>query len=114
MARVAYPLARSSPSGEVAIAESALEALQCEADPQWSIDREPMGPGWRDSSWMLRKVLDAIEGVPTSEISVRMAMALVGGRDRVADQTIAAPAGLAVRARPMRNPPAVSARRAPT
>jgi len=32
--------------------------------PQWSIDAEPMGPGWHDSSWMLKKGLDVIEGLP--------------------------------------------------
>jgi hypothetical protein len=27
----------------------------------WSIDKEPMGETWHDSSWMLRKGLDVIE-----------------------------------------------------
>ena len=29
----------------------------------WSIDEEPMGESWHDSSWMLRKGLDVIEDV---------------------------------------------------
>lgn len=30
----------------------------------WSIDDEPMGTGWHDSSWMLRKGLLVVEGAP--------------------------------------------------
>jgi hypothetical protein len=29
----------------------------------WSIDEEAMGETWHDSSWMLRKGLDVIEGI---------------------------------------------------
>jgi hypothetical protein len=29
----------------------------------WSIDEEPMGETWHDSSWMLRKGLDVIENL---------------------------------------------------
>jgi hypothetical protein len=37
-------------------------------DPAWSIEQEPMGPGWHDSSRMLRRGLEVIEGAPAEAL----------------------------------------------
>lgn len=64
MARMVYTLLQDVP-GASAI-EMALVPLQArsEGDEAWSIDREPMGAGWHDSSWMLRRGLEVIENLP--------------------------------------------------
>ena len=65
MARLATTAQRPHPVA--AIIE--LASLPLAASNQgWSIDQEPMGPGWHDSSWMLKKGLDVIEGVPPESI----------------------------------------------
>jgi hypothetical protein len=56
MARMAFSAAQAVPVGEMA-----LLPLATDADEEWSIDREPMGSGWHDSSWMLKKGLDVVE-----------------------------------------------------
>lgn len=56
----------SKPTVRTADRRAAAELTLVPPDdaPRWSIDSEPMGPGWHDSSWMLRKGLDVIEGLP--------------------------------------------------
>ena len=66
MARIAYTVPQAAPA--LAVLELALAPLATRAGAEWSIDQEPMGPGWHDSSWMLRKGLDVFEGVPTEAI----------------------------------------------
>ena len=68
MARMVYTVTQASPAA--ALIEMVLVPLQAEAegDEAWSIDREPMGPGWHDSSWMLRRGLDVTEDLPTEAI----------------------------------------------
>ncbi len=61
MARLAHTLPRSHPLA--AVIELAVLPLAASVE-DWSIDQEPMGPGWHDSSWMLKKGLDVIEGLP--------------------------------------------------
>ena len=65
MARLAHTLPRAHPVAEVI--ELALLPLAA-SDEDWSIDQEPMGPGWHDSSWMLKKGLDVIEGPPPEAV----------------------------------------------
>ena len=70
MARVAFAV----PQGARAVVEAAalieLSLVPKEEDVAnaWSIDQEPMGSSWHDSSWMLRKGLDVIEGLPPEAI----------------------------------------------
>lgn len=59
MARVAYAMNEAAIAA--AIVELALVPLEEEAEEAWSIEQEPMGAGWHDSSWMLRRGLDVIE-----------------------------------------------------
>ena len=68
MAKMIYTVTQDSLAA--AVIEMALVPLQAQAegDEAWSIDREPMGPGWHDSSWMLRRGLDVIEGLPPEAI----------------------------------------------
>ena len=68
MARMAYTVRQASPEGGVV--EMALVPLQARAEGQeaWSIEQEAMGPGWHDSSWMLRRGLDVVEGLPAEAI----------------------------------------------
>ena len=66
MARMGYAVGHTSPAAVVVAL--ALAPLEDDADDAWSIDREPMGSGWHDSSWMLKKGLDVIEGVPPESI----------------------------------------------
>ena len=61
-------MARASSPRVMAIAASAFETrfelVPKEPDTgarHWSIDDEPIGETWHDSSWMLRKGLDVIE-----------------------------------------------------
>ncbi len=42
----------------------AVALLEPDNNAGWSIDDEPAGPGWHESSWLLRRGLDVIEGVP--------------------------------------------------
>lgn len=56
MARMAFAI----PAPAVAAARAAA-AL-------WSIDNEPMGPGWHDSSWQLRRGLVVDEEPPPDAI----------------------------------------------
>ncbi len=67
MARMVYTVTQASPT---ALIEMVLVPLQAgaEGDEAWSIDREPMGSGWHDSSWMLRRGLDVTEDLPTEAI----------------------------------------------
>ena len=41
----------------------------------WSIDDEPMGPGWHDSSRMLRTGLQVIEGAPLDALPAEWRLA---------------------------------------
>ena len=68
MARMVYTVRQASPAA--AVIEMVLIPLQAEAedDQAWSIDRETMGPGWHDSSWMLRRGLDVTEDLPAEAI----------------------------------------------
>ena len=68
MARMVYTVTQGSSAA--AVIEMALVPLQAEAegDEAWSIDREAMGSGWHDSSWMLRRGLDVTEDLPTDAI----------------------------------------------
>ncbi len=66
MARMAFAVAQQSLAAVVV--DLALMPPEAEANEAWSIDREPMGPGWHDSSWMLRRGLDVIEGLPPEAI----------------------------------------------
>jgi len=43
----------------------------------WSIDDEPMGCGWHESSWMLRKGLEVIEDVPLQALPLEWQLALL-------------------------------------
>ncbi len=69
MARMAFTAA-SAAAAAAAVVEMALAPLAGEAatDDGWSIEREPMGPGWHDSSWMLRKGLEVSECVEPEAI----------------------------------------------
>jgi len=60
MARPAFTAQRAHRAA--AFIDLALLPLAA-AEEDWSIDQEPMGPGWHDSSWMLKKGLDVVEGV---------------------------------------------------
>ncbi|MDH3208792.1 MAG: hypothetical protein OEM00_01425 [Burkholderiaceae bacterium] len=61
MARIAYAPTQSPQQAQVHLA---LLPRESETGNGWSIDQEPMmSSGWHDSSWMLRKGLDVIEGV---------------------------------------------------
>lgn len=68
MARMVYTVAQAAPTA--AVIEMALVPLQATAagDEAWSIDDETMGPGWHDSSWMLKKGLDVTEDPPPAAI----------------------------------------------
>lgn len=68
MARMVYTVTQASPAA--ALIEMVLVPLQAEAegDEAWSIDREAMGPGWHDSSWMLRRGLDVTEDLATEAV----------------------------------------------
>jgi hypothetical protein len=63
MARMAYTGPQALPAAAAAVIELALASLKAETDESWSIEREPMGSGWHDSSWMLKKGLDVVEGL---------------------------------------------------
>jgi hypothetical protein len=66
MARVAYTLGqdrRASQNNAAAVVNLALVPIAADIQDEWSIDHEPMGADWHDSSWLLRKGLDVIEGV---------------------------------------------------
>jgi hypothetical protein len=65
MARQSRRVPRAHPVA--AFDELALLPLEA-SDVNWSIDEEPMGPGWHDSSWMLKQGLDVIEGAPPDAI----------------------------------------------
>ena len=66
MARMTYTGTRACcAAAKVKLADVPLE---CDADSGWSIDRESMGPGWQDSSWMPKKRLQVIEGLPQEAI----------------------------------------------
>jgi hypothetical protein len=52
---------------ELTLALAPHEA-EAAADDGWSIEREPMGPGWHDSSWMLRNGLEVSECVEPEAI----------------------------------------------
>ena len=65
MARLACKLLR----GRAAAAFDELALLPRPAsDEAWLLGEEPMGPGWHDSSWMLKKGLDVVEGAPNEVI----------------------------------------------
>jgi hypothetical protein len=53
------PLSDGAPMTTMRVADAARAPGR-----PWSIDDEPMGPGWHDSSRMLRRGLDVIEGAP--------------------------------------------------
>ena len=63
MARMAFsgPQAAIQREGATGLA---LVPTEAQAALKWTIDEEPMGPGWHDSSWMLKKGLDVVEGLP--------------------------------------------------
>ena len=65
---MAFAGARTKFKGEQAAVDLALVPTETEVHTGWSIDEEPMGPGWHDSSWMLKKGLDVIEGLPGGAI----------------------------------------------
>lgn len=68
MARMAFAAARADVDGALVAHELSLVPTEAGAASGWSIDEEIMGTGWHDSSWMLKKGLDVIEGVPSSAI----------------------------------------------
>ncbi len=69
MATMTYAVPLRSMAAVSTVIEMALVPLPGRADDEWSIDQEPMGPGWHDSSSMLRKGLDVIEGLPPEVIA---------------------------------------------
>ena len=56
---------------------SGFEPLPPAQAAAWSIDDEPMGCGWHESSWMLRKGLDVIEDVPLQALPPEWRLALL-------------------------------------
>ena len=63
MARMAFAASPEVAPGTASAFDCHL-ALVPKEDTQygtWSIEEEPMGESWHDSSWMLRKGLDVIE-----------------------------------------------------
>ena len=67
---MAYTVPQALPAAAaVAVVEMTLETLHDQGGDAWSIDHEPMGTGRHDSSWMLRKGLDVIEGLPPEAIA---------------------------------------------
>ncbi|HMN77675.1 MAG TPA: hypothetical protein PKC97_16565 [Burkholderiaceae bacterium] len=74
MARMAFSAAQTDFRIELATAGLALVPTEIEAQPGWSIDDESMGPGWHDSSWMLKKGLDVIEDPPPAAIPTEWAL----------------------------------------
>ena len=64
MARVAHtPTQGPAASADAALLQLALLPIAPDEHDGWSIEDEPMGAGWHDSSWMLSKGLEVIEGV---------------------------------------------------
>jgi hypothetical protein len=61
---MAFAGPQAATQGRQAAVELALVPTEEQTASRWSIDEEPMGPGWHDSSWMLKKGLDVIEGLP--------------------------------------------------
>ncbi len=74
MARMAFAAAQAGFRGEFAKDELSLVPTEAETAPGWSIDDETMGAGWHDSSWMLKKGLDVIEGLPHGAIPPEWAL----------------------------------------
>ncbi len=70
MARMAFTVAPTAAAAAVIVelALAPLAAADKAAKDGWSIEREPMGTGWHDSSWMLRKGLDVSECVEPEAI----------------------------------------------
>jgi hypothetical protein len=64
MARMAFSGPQATIQGRHTAVELSLVPTEAQAASTWSIDEEPMGSGWHDSSWMLKKGLDVIEGLP--------------------------------------------------
>ena len=59
---------RTGYEAEPAPTALALVPTETEVRSGWSIDDEAMGPGWHDSSWMLKKGLDVVEDPPPGAI----------------------------------------------
>lgn len=55
---------RPSARAGAGIAPAVATASRPDGHAGWSIDDEPVDRGWHESSWMLRRGLDVIEGVP--------------------------------------------------
>ena len=70
MARMASNGIEGSRAAASAVIRLALVPLEMapRADAAWSIDQETMGTGWHDSSWLLRRGLDVIEGLPSEAL----------------------------------------------
>ena len=64
MARMAFAAAQAASKRRFVADELSLLPTEVETASAWSIDEEPMGAGWHDSSWMLKNGLDVIEGLP--------------------------------------------------
>lgn len=67
MARMAFAVTRSlAPAAAIGMA---LVPVGDETGKTWSIEQEPLsGPGWHDSSWMLKQGLDVDENPPAEAI----------------------------------------------
>jgi hypothetical protein len=82
-------MARASTPRVMAISTSAFETrfeLVPKDEPHtgarhWSIDDEPIGETWHDSSWMLRKGLDVIEELDLEPMHRDFGAALCGVTD---------------------------------
>ncbi len=68
MARMVFSAVRTGYEAEPAPTALALVPTENEVRSGWSIDDEAMGPGWHDSSWMLKKGLDVVEDPPPGAI----------------------------------------------
>lgn len=74
MARMAFAAAQGGFKVEFAKGELSLVPTEAEKTVGWSIDEETMGAGWHDSSWMLKKGLDVIEGLPPGAVPPEWAL----------------------------------------
>ena len=54
---------RPSARAGAGIAPAVAAARRADGDTGWSIDDEQLDRGWHESSWLLRRGLDVIEGV---------------------------------------------------
>lgn len=68
MARMVFSAVRTGFEAETSAEDLALVPAETEVRSGWSIDDEAMGPGWHDSSWMLKRGLDVVEDPPPGAI----------------------------------------------